>query len=44
VHFEAKACKVALYKGKSLDQSFTSEEGEGVIVSIKELVDLIGGR
>jgi hypothetical protein len=33
-----------MYKGKSLDQSFASGEGEGTINDIKELVDLIGGE
>ncbi len=44
IYFEAKACKVAMHKGESFDQGSTCGEGEGTIVDIEELVDLIGGE
>ncbi len=44
MYFEAEACKVAMHKGESFDQGSTCGEGEGAIVDIEELVDLIGGE
>ena len=44
VHFETKAGKVAVYKGKSIDQGITCRKGEGTIINVQELVDFIRGE
>ncbi len=33
-----------MHKGKPFDQGSTGGKGEGAIIDIKELVDLIGGE
>ncbi len=44
MYFETKACLVAMHKGTPFDQGSKGGKGEGAIVNIKELVDLIGGE
>ena len=44
VYFKSKAGEVTMHKGKSFDQCVASREGEGTIINIEELVDLICGK